>query len=70
MAVGGPLSVVGKRHGISKQTIYTSRKHFGHLTAHDVKRLRQLEVKNARLKKDSRVNFRLSMTHLQLHQNT
>jgi len=45
------VSVVGKRHGISEQTIYTWRKHFGSLLANDVKRLRQLEVENARLKK-------------------
>jgi len=42
---------VAKRHGISEQTIYTWRKRFGALKANDVKRLRQLEAENARLKK-------------------
>ena len=42
---------VAKRHGISEQTIYTWRKRFGALQASDVKRLRQLEAENARLKK-------------------
>ena len=46
-----PVSVVAKRHGISEQTIYTWRKRFGGLQASDVKRLRQLEVENGRLKK-------------------
>ena len=42
---------VAKRHGVSEQTIYTWRKRFGALQANDVKRLRQLEAENARLKK-------------------
>ena len=46
-----PVAVVAKRHGISEQTIYTWRKRFGGLQASDVKRLRQLEVENGRLKK-------------------
>ena len=46
-----PMAAVAKRHGISEQTIYTWRKRFGALKANDVKRLRQLEAENARLKK-------------------
>ena len=46
-----PVAAVAKRHGISEQTIYTWRKRFGGLQASDVKRLRQLEVENGRLKK-------------------
>src|SRR5436309_14304406 len=46
-----PVSAVAKRHGISEQTIYTWRKRFGGLQATDVRRLRQLEAENARLKK-------------------
>ena len=42
---------VAKRHGISDQTIYAWRKRFGTLDAADVKRLRQLEQENGRLKK-------------------
>lgn len=45
------VSTVAKRHGISEQTIYTWRKRFGSLGASDVRRLRQLEAENARLKK-------------------
>ena len=46
-----PVSAVAKRHGISEQTIYTWRKRFGGLRASDIRRLRQLEAENARLKK-------------------
>jgi putative transposase len=46
-----PVAAVAKRYGISEQTIYTWRKRFGGLQASDVKRLRQLEVENGRLKK-------------------
>jgi len=46
-----PIPDVAKRHGISEQTIYTWRKRFGGLKTDDVRRLRQLEIENARLKK-------------------
>ena len=46
-----PVSAVAKRQGISEQTIYTWRKRFGGFQANDVRRLKQLEVENARLKK-------------------
>ncbi len=46
-----PVAHVAKRHGISEQTIYLWRKRFGKLEAVDVKRLRQLEQENAKLKK-------------------
>ena len=42
---------VAKKHGVSAQTIYAWRKHFGSLEPTDVKRLRQLEQENTRLKK-------------------
>jgi transposase-like protein len=42
---------VAKRHGVSEQTLYTWRKKFGGLDPTDVKRLKQLEQENARLKK-------------------
>jgi putative transposase len=42
---------VAKKHGVSDVTIYAWRKRFGQLEAVDVKRLRQLEAENARLKK-------------------
>ena len=46
-----PVPEVAKRHGVSAQTIYSWRKHFGTLEPVDVKRLRQLEQENGRLKK-------------------
>ena len=46
-----PVAEVAKRHGISDVTIYAWRKRFGKLEAVDVKRLRQIEQENARLKK-------------------
>ena len=46
-----PAAQVAKRHGISEQTIYTWRQRFNGMTADDVKKLRQLEQENARLKK-------------------
>jgi putative transposase len=45
------VCVVAKRYGVSEQTIYTWRKRFGAFEANDVRRLRQLEAENARLKK-------------------
>ena len=42
---------MAKKHGIREQSIYTWRKKFGAFQADDVKRLRQLESENARLKK-------------------
>jgi putative transposase len=46
-----PVPAVAKRHGVSEQTIYTWRKRFGGFQADDVRRLKQLEGENARLKK-------------------
>jgi transposase-like protein len=46
-----PVPEVAKRHGVSAQTIYAWRKHYGTLEPADVKRLRQLETENGRLKK-------------------
>ena len=46
-----PVAEIAKRHGVSEQTLYTWRKRFGVLEPADVKRLRQLEQENARLKK-------------------
>lgn len=47
----GPVAEVAKKHGISEQTIYTWRKRYGVMDADEVKRLRQMEQENARLKK-------------------
>ena len=46
-----PVPEAAKQHGVSAQTIYSWRKHFGTLEPADVKRLRQLEQENGRLKK-------------------
>ena len=46
-----PIGSVAKKHGISEQAIYTWRKRFGTFQANDVRRLKQLEAENARLKK-------------------
>jgi transposase-like protein len=46
-----PVPEVAKKHGVSAQTIYGWRKHYGTLEPADVKRLRQLEHENGRLKK-------------------
>jgi transposase-like protein len=46
-----PITKVAKKHGVSEQTIYAWRKRFGALEAVDVKRLRQLEQENGKLKK-------------------
>jgi putative transposase len=45
------VAEVAKKHGVSDQTIYGWRKRYGTLEPTDVKRLRQLEHENARLKK-------------------
>jgi putative transposase len=45
------VAAVAKRHGISEQTIYSWKKRFGTFEANDVRRLKQLELENARLKK-------------------
>jgi cell shape-determining protein MreC len=46
-----PVAVVAKQHVVSEQTIYTLRKRFGAFQADDVRRLKQSEQENARLKK-------------------
>ena len=46
-----PVRQVAKKYGVSEQTIYAWRKRFGGMEAVDVKKLRQLEHENAKLKK-------------------
>lgn len=45
------VAAVAKRHGISEQTIYGWKKRFGTFEANDVRRLKQLELENTKLKK-------------------
>ena len=46
-----PIAAVAKRHGVSEQSIYTWGKRFGTFQPDDVRRLKQLEGENVRLKK-------------------
>ena len=45
------VAEVAKKHKISEQTIYVWRRKFGKLEPADVKRLRELEAENAKLKR-------------------
>jgi putative transposase len=42
---------VAKKHGVSEQTLYIWRKKFGTMEVADTRRLKGLEIENARLKK-------------------
>ena len=46
-----PAGIVAKRYKVSEQTIYNWRKKFGALSTDEVRRLKQLEAENTRLKK-------------------
>lgn len=50
-ADASPVAEVAKKHKLSEQTIYLWRKRFGALQPNDVKRLKQLEQDNGRLKR-------------------
>ncbi len=45
------IGQVCRRHGITEQTFYRWRKRFGSMAPPDVKRLKELESENARLKR-------------------
>ena len=45
------VAAVSKSTGVSEKSIYTWRKQYGGLAVDEVRRLRQLEQENARLKK-------------------
>lgn len=47
---GGKVGELCRRHGISDATFYTWRKKYGGLEISDMRRLRQLEEENRRLK--------------------
>ena len=66
-----PVPEVAKKHGISAQTIYGWRKHFGSLEPADVKRLRHLEqedvvVATPYTQRPPRFDYRLTATGLEL----
>ena len=46
-----PVPEVAKKYKVSAQAIYTWRRRIGELQPADVRRLRQLEAENAKLKK-------------------
>jgi len=45
------VAKTAKQHGVSEQTIYIWKRRFGAFEANDVRRMKQLEAENARLKK-------------------
>lgn len=46
-----PIAEVAKKYGISHETLYAWRRRFGAMNVDDAKRLKALEVENAKLKK-------------------
>jgi putative transposase len=50
-AAGETVAEVCKRQGISEQTWYRWKKKFGQMNVPDVRRLRELEKENTRLKR-------------------
>lgn len=48
---GLPAKEICRKHGISDATFYTWRKKYAGMEAQDVKRLKQLEEENAKLKR-------------------
>ena len=45
------IESINQSHGVSKQTYYTWKQKYGGLEISDVKRLKELETENAKLKK-------------------
>jgi len=48
--LGIPVDEICRKYGISKQTFYRWRSKYGGLTANELRRLRELEQENRRLK--------------------
>lgn len=46
-----PVAEVAKRHGVSEQSIYGWRKRFGEFGVDEVRKLKEVEAENARLRK-------------------
>jgi putative transposase len=46
-----PVAELLRKHGVSKATFFKWRSKYGGATVADVKRLRELEVENAKLKR-------------------
>jgi len=47
---GKSIAEVGRQYGVSEQTMYRWRNKYGDMGASEVKRLRELEAENRRLK--------------------
>jgi putative transposase len=50
-ASGTPASQVARKLGVSEQTLYTWKKKYASLDVSDVRKLRQLEEENVKLKR-------------------
>lgn len=48
---GVPVKEICRKHGISDATFYTWRKKFGNMEAQEIRRLKQLEEENSKLKR-------------------
>ena len=48
---GVPVKEICRKHGISDATFYTWRKKFGNMGAQEIRRLKQLEEENSKLKR-------------------
>lgn len=48
--LGIPVDEICRKYGVSKQTFYRWRSKYGGLTANELRRLRELEQENRRLK--------------------
>jgi putative transposase len=48
---GAKVDDICRRHGVSSATFYTWRKKYGGMEVNEARRLRELEVENAKLKR-------------------
>jgi putative transposase len=46
-----PVAEVAKRHGVSEQSIYGWRKRYGEFGVDELRRFKEIETENARLRK-------------------
>ena len=51
LSSGRPMAQVLQHLGVSEQTFHRRRNHYGGMKSEEAKRLKQLEVENARLKR-------------------
>jgi putative transposase len=48
---GVPVAEILRRHGVSRNTYFNWKSRYGGATLHELRRLRELEAENARLKR-------------------